>query len=152
SIKTISAFAVDPYQQIFSLMDDGSLGVRDRLQVICAPPPDTMLKAVFKRYGERNIFYRERIGEIKAKLPAWLVSCRLYSTEPDRLRLMAEKFLQQYANAEQVWQFGPFSYAESLYGPITQVRLMSGEELASIAHFPSPGVLCERMETANSKA
>ena len=146
--KTLSDFKLDPYAALLRTLSDAKPDTYECISVYFAPVPDE----VFHGYARDNTPWREAIGTLAKKLPAWMVAARLASTDPNLLKDLRSTFHSQYATPTAPWQFSRVQQIEHDDGAIPAWNMLSTAELASLVHFPDKAIQCDRLETTSMKA
>lgn len=176
--KTLGDFSIDPYAQLFAIMDRLSEEQVVSFRVECQPFPaeiittvnDTLLRNDFEVSYNRGDGWKKMLQQVQAKLPAWSVVCIIaldtvvadsakaasHFAELDSFIEGLDPFFNQYRNGEQEWE----KYTNDEWVALSEFpdyypthrslpfAILSCQELAALAHFPGKGVRSVRQETA----
>ncbi len=94
----------------------------------------------------------EMKNRLEKKQPAWVTCINVFSNQQRVIDQIHQRYLQRFEAAGQRWQKEVDKFErDRTERPINNWNLVSTEELASLAHFPTKGVSSPRLETADRK-
>ncbi len=195
--KAMTDFALDPYAQLFSTLNELSDFSTALFRVRCAPLPNSTIDSLTSFCGQelnvvemmklesakagRDMLYLNHlhakdealpplIRRLEAKLPAWAMACGVFAPDPSvhdgydeaaaeldqvfpKLALFFEQFeiKDQQAwvvHGEEDWPTHLNFKARAPWNQALPYCIVACDELAALAHFPSPSVQTQRLETA----
>ena len=85
------------------------------------------------------------------KKPAWFASLVLYCSNTALLTELTTSFLRAYQTEAQQWQGQAPEYVQAVRRDTPLTIVLSTDELAALAHFPTKDIQCELLETASMK-
>jgi hypothetical protein len=159
-IAALRTFSLDPYTQIAPLLEQTSEQGFACLQVILQPVSDqdgqqlrANLKSYFEKYGEDWKKYgADLFNRLSKKLPIWVAGITCISTDGALAERLLKTLTQQYNTSEQtinVWMDPP---ASSFPRVTPEFLVLSTDEVASLAHFPTTPLPLPALERTSMKA
>ncbi|OLE55416.1 MAG: hypothetical protein AUG51_02865 [Acidobacteria bacterium 13_1_20CM_3_53_8] len=155
--KTLRDFAVDPYNQLFSILSGITSADTACAQILFVPLSNGAVNQV-ALYLENHLPFdseeaaNKRVRDLERKLPSWFTAVRLFSSKPELLTKLHTSFIGQYETPEQTWTVAEESTVPQLDRNFTEWTILSTEELAALVHFPGSDINCDRLETASMKS
>jgi Type IV secretion-system coupling protein DNA-binding domain len=154
SLKTSNDFAIDPYQQLFTVLAATAPEDYTSIQFSFAPLNNIAVQMIANFAGNYKVSdtFMQRFPGLQRKQPAWFVGLRLFASQPATLEAIKPNFLKQYETPEQRWEFSKTVSLPTKNQKISPWGIVSTPELATLVHFPDKTAECDLLETVSMKA
>jgi hypothetical protein len=166
-IKTLTPtnFAVDPYLQLFPILEQLSPTDTVCIQLLIAPLPDNALATIsnwLHSYAaqpdfvpkHRAQYLTNRARVLEQKSAPWRALLTLFASDTQLLNTITDTFVRHYETISpwRIPEHDPFA-TNSVYRDFGGFWMVLGtDEVAALAHFPLSDNLSARLETAAMKA
>jgi len=149
SFKVSNDFAIDPYQQLFTILAAGAS--EDYISVLFsfAPIDNAAVRMITEHITHPN--FTEVMRLLEKKQPLWFAGLSVFASNPTVLEQIKAKFMKQYETPGQRWNILGTVVVEEKEESDSR-GLVSTSELAALVHFPDKTVDCELLETASMKS
>lgn len=160
-----SDFTVDPFNQLFGIMEHSDKNIR--LEVVMTPFPPSTLTALAKFTKKVSEYFEgEQLNEAKNRIKfleqqaagasPWAVKVAAFTEDESTARAINSHFFSQYAkNAGEIIPTDQYLIVSGLIEhqkKYPQHFVLTPKELNSLVHFSTSDLVKDRLETANMKA
>jgi hypothetical protein len=91
------------------------------------------------------------VDDLRKKLPTWVASIRLYSSDAHLLDALKQQWLSQYETPDQKLDVSEPRQTKQIDRVFRTWNIIDTGELAALVHFPGSEVHCDRLERVTTK-